>query len=264
MSFRALVCLLAEAPLGDVSLNSRANIHVQLIIQQSYFLCWELLPDRNRKQWVCGTGHWWSHPDSVVCLVGTLHTLEWFWVSRRIFIYSHHICVFLYVRSCIGLFVSWGATGRCFVKFSRKHPCTIDYSTVLLLVLGVVTRQKLQTMGLWYRALMKSPWLCGTPSWDTPHSWMILSKQKNLHQFSTQYICIFLQDVSLWQKSVRSVSSTILARSISYLHIFSSNFRRCISCKLHFKIKKNQSFGKLFWFVTLTLSCFDFGSNMNQ
>ena len=32
-------------------------------------------------QWVCGTA---------VLPVGTLHSLEWFWVSRRIFIYSHH------------------------------------------------------------------------------------------------------------------------------------------------------------------------------
>ena len=31
-----------------------------------------------------------SHPDPAVLPVGTLHSLEWFWVSRRIFIYSHH------------------------------------------------------------------------------------------------------------------------------------------------------------------------------
>ena len=31
---------------------------------------------------------------------------------------------------------------------------------------------------------------------------------------------------------VRSVSSTILAGSISYLHILSSNFRRCVACKV--------------------------------
>ena len=31
-----------------------------------------------------------SHPDPAVLSVGTLHSLEWFWVSRRIFIYSHH------------------------------------------------------------------------------------------------------------------------------------------------------------------------------
>ena len=37
----------------------------------------------------------------------------------------------------------------------------------------------------------ESPWPCGTPSWYTPLSWMILSKQKNLHLFSSQYICVF-------------------------------------------------------------------------
>ena len=37
----------------------------------------------------------------------------------------------------------------------------------------------------------ESPWPCGTPSWYTQLSWMILSKQKNLHLFSSQYICVF-------------------------------------------------------------------------
>ena len=37
----------------------------------------------------------------------------------------------------------------------------------------------------------ESPRPCGTPSWYTPLSWMILSKQKNLHLFSSQYICVF-------------------------------------------------------------------------
>ena len=40
------------------------------------------------------------------------------------------------------------------------------------------------------------------------------------------------------QHRVRSVSSTILIRSISYLHILSSNFRRCVACNAHFEIKK--------------------------
>ena len=31
-----------------------------------------------------------SRPDPAVLPVGTLHSLEWFWVTRRIFIYSHH------------------------------------------------------------------------------------------------------------------------------------------------------------------------------
>ena len=40
------------------------------------------------------------------------------------------------------------------------------------------------------------------------------------------------------QNRVRSVSSTILVRSISYLHISSSNFRRCVACKGYCKIPK--------------------------
>ena len=59
------------------------------------------------------------------------------------------------------------------------------------------------------------------------------------------------------QNHVRSVSSTILVGSISYLHILSSNFRRCVARKI-------WNFGKYFKFLTLTLSCFDLRSNMNQ
>ena len=86
-----MVCLLAEAPLGDdYSLWILAQTSMsQLTVQQSYLLCWELLPDRNHKSmglWYCEL---MSHPDPAVLPVGTLHSLEWFWVSRRIFVYSH-------------------------------------------------------------------------------------------------------------------------------------------------------------------------------
>ena len=37
------------------------------------------------------------------------------------------------------------------------------------------------------------------------------------------------------QNRVRSVSSTILAWSISYLHTLSSNFRRCVTCESFFQ-----------------------------
>ena len=40
------------------------------------------------------------------------------------------------------------------------------------------------------------------------------------------------------QNRVRSVSSTILIGSISYLHILSTNFRRCVACNAHFRIQK--------------------------
>ena len=40
------------------------------------------------------------------------------------------------------------------------------------------------------------------------------------------------------QNRVRSVSSTILIGFISYLHILSSNLRRCVACNARFKIKK--------------------------
>ena len=64
------------------------------------------------------------------------------------------------------------------------------------------------------------------------------------------------------QKRVRSVSSTILVGSISYLHILSSNLRRCVACNVCFKIKKIKIL--VFKFVILTLSSFDLGPNMTQ
>ena len=39
------------------------------------------------------------------------------------------------------------------------------------------------------------------------------------------------------QNRVRSVSSRILIGSISYSHILSSNFRRCVACNARFKIQ---------------------------
>ena len=63
---------------------------------------------------------------------------------------------------------------------------------------------------------------------------------------------------------VRSVTSIILARFISYLHISLSNFRRCVMCKNILRNYNIWIFGKFFKFVTLTLSCFDLGSDLNQ
>ena len=45
------------------------------------------------------------------------------------------------------------------------------------------------------------------------------------------------------QNCVHSVSSTILARSMPYLHILSSKFRRCVTCKVLFQMKKNEVWG---------------------
>ena len=105
--------------------------------------------------------------------------------------FSPSVC--LSVRSFVhGLLVSWGATGWQFViNFRTNIYVPIDCSTVLPLVLGVVTRQKPHISGSVVLGADESPWPCGTPSWYAPLSWMILSKQKNLHLFSSQYICVF-------------------------------------------------------------------------
>ena len=51
------------------------------------------------------------------------------------------------------------------------------------------------------------------------------------------------------QNRVRSVSSTILIGSISYLHILSSNFRRCVACNARFKIQKFVNFDFVFFWL---------------
>ena len=60
---------------------------------------------------------------------------------------------------------------------------------------------------------------------------------------------------------VRSVVPTVLVGSISYLYVLTSNFRRCVACKVSYKIK---IFGISFNFLTLILSCFDLGSDVNH
>ena len=58
-----------------------------------------------------------SRPDPAVLPVGTLHPLEWFWVSRRIFIYSHHN-TYVFSLRCPSVRPSvW----RGFRSFARMH-----------------------------------------------------------------------------------------------------------------------------------------------
>ena len=178
----------------------------QLTVQQSYLLCWELLPDRNRKS--MGLWYWelMSHPDPAVLPVGTLHSLEWFWVSRRIFVYSHHNTIVFFLRRPFvhGLFVSWGSPGwRLFVMNSRANThVTIDCSTVFgTVVLGAD----------------ESPWPFGTPSWYAPLSWMILSKHHNT--------MVFFSKISIWPSVHLSVClSVCLSHLFDYVAVIVSSW----------------------------------------
>ena len=71
----------------------------------------------------------------------------------------------------------------------------------------------------------------------------------------------FSKDVRLWTESCLLCIFNKLVGTISYVHISSSNFRRCVACKVCFKI---QNFGNFLIFVTLTLSFFYLGSKMTQ
>ena len=57
------------------------------------------------------------------------------------------------------------------------------------------------------------------------------------------------------QNRFRSVSSTILVGSISYLHILSSNFRKCVACNVRFKVKKLKKFNVDFVFFWQRSQC---------
>ena len=70
--------------------------------------------------------------------------------------------------------------------------------------------------------------------------------------------CLSVGMSTCGQNGVHSVSSTILAGSISYLHILSSNFRRCVTCKVFFfKIQKCETLANSwnFWLWLCLFSC---------
>ena len=64
-------------------------------------------------------------------------------------------------------------------------------------------------------------------------------------------VCLSVCPSVCGQNRVRSVTSTILARSILYLHIFLSNFQRCVACKF---VLQNSTVWSFVKFVTLTYS----------
>ena len=97
------------------------------------------------------------------------------------------------------------------------RPSSSNNGSPRLSVCPPVTRQKPQINGFVVLGADESLWPCGTPSWYTPLSWIILSKQKNLHPFPSQYICVFLSFtmfLSLYHHSI----SGILAIDRSDIH----------------------------------------------
>ena len=90
------------------------------------------------------------------------------------------------------------------------------------------------------------------------------TKLKGGYTAFTLSVCPSVRLSVCGENHVHSVSSTILVRSISYLHILSSNFRMCVVAYVCFKSIQNWNFGEFFKFVTLTLCSFDLGYNMTQ
>ena len=99
---------------------------------------------------------------------------------------------------------------------------------------------------------------CKTSFLNIVQTWMYTKHEKNaydsvycnslanyFHQWSwggilvsfCLFVCPSVSPSICTPNHVCSVSSTILARSISYLHILSTNFRRCVTCRVWRKCK---------------------------
>ena len=84
---------------------------------------WHVRPSASMGLW-----YWelMSRPDLAVLPVGTLHSLEWFWVIRRIFIYSHHNTFVFFSKMSVRQErfpgISWRTHGGNGLKF-----CTLIY-----------------------------------------------------------------------------------------------------------------------------------------
>ena len=83
--------------------------------------------------------------------------------------------------------------------------------------------------------------VCGQNRVRSVSSRILIGSISYLHILSSNFrrcVCPSVRLSICGQNRVRSVSSRILIGSISYLHILSSNFRRCVACNAHFKIQK--------------------------
>ena len=62
--------------------------------------CWQrFIVIHNEVGW--GVLYWFHSVRPSVCPSSTLHFLEWFWVSRRIFIYSHHNTIVFFSKMSV-------------------------------------------------------------------------------------------------------------------------------------------------------------------
>ena len=143
----------------------------ELTVQQSYLLFWELFPDRNRKS--MGLWYWelMSHPDPAVLPVGTLHSLEWFWVSRRISIYFHHNTFVFFSKTSAP--TSKGLSGQMY-----DHSCSrwsfLPEASFGLRVLSLPAFVR-PYVTKFVRAITRHPFKLGSPNLDNrcKRPWLI-------------------------------------------------------------------------------------------
>ena len=87
---------------------------------------------------------------------------------------------------------------------------------------------------------LNTSWAVGLTYWIVYFHFFIppsSTKLKGGYTGFTLSVCPSVRLSICGQNHVRSVSSTILIKSSSYLHILSSNFRRCVTCNNCWKIK---------------------------
>ena len=92
------------------------------------------------------------------------------------------------------------------------------------------------------KSLLRSQIYHGYEELSTDTNYPLWRRQERRSKYVVQHASWQLRSNSpkmsvCGQNRVRSVSSTILIGSISYLCILSTNFRRCVMCNVCFKIK---------------------------
>ena len=111
-------------------------------------------------------------------------------------------------------------------NFRKRVGCTVCF--------------KIQKFKILENSLNLLLWLCLLLTWDPMSGFFLLYPRFSEVERGGILVspCQSVRLSVCGQNRVCSVSSTILNGSISYLHILSSNFRRCVACNACFKIQK--------------------------
>ena len=116
-------------------------------------------------------------------------------------------------------------------KIKKNH----HHCNTILSLYNIISRH-------YKKSLLRSHIYNGYEELSTDTNYPKRRRQERRSKYAVQFASWLLRSNSpkmsiCGQNRVRSVSSTILIGSISYFHILSNNFRRCVTCKGCFKIQ---------------------------